>query len=347
MSICYRVADQVVVRCVDENFDKQILTVSYCRPTLLLSLQTKLARAIAGEAKAAFIPISPSDVLSKFVGESESAIRGIFERAAEQAFQMESKCAVIFFDEIDALGLSREIGESQAGDGCSRRVLAELLVQLNHIGSSVGGDYHHNCNEIDLPQCVDDGNDCDQPVIQNNPEHARVIVVGATNRMADCDDALKRRFGVQLEVGLPSCRDRKKMIVRYLQDIETTLAQDEIEYISMRTENWTGSDIENLVRDATMAPVRECIKKAAARGKRKSKHCNHEISCIENEVDRESNDRTSLVREIASMRPVAFSDFEKSFSYFTGQDFFMASTRISCTRFDQHKEQDSSSEEEE
>lgn len=287
--------------------------------------------------------------MSKFVGESESAIRDIFEKAAKQAFQTESKCAVIFFDEIDALGLSRESRESGAGDGCSRRVLAELLVQLNHIISCKGGLVYHSCNEIDMISCVGDNYGSERPVIQNNLEHVRVIVVGATNRILDCDDALKRRFGVQLEVGLPSCRDRKKMIVRYLQDIETTLTQEEIEYISFRTETWTGSDIENLVRDATMTPVRECIKKAAACRKRKSTTYNLELNPNESDVDPASNDRTVLLREITAMRPVTLSDFDKSFSFFTGQDFFIASTkcRRSYTRFDCQKEQDSSSEEDE
>ena len=71
-----------------------------------------LAKAVAGEAKAAFLPIGPSDILSKFVGESETAVRSIFGKAVGMAKQVESRVAVIFFDEIDALGQTRGAGDS-------------------------------------------------------------------------------------------------------------------------------------------------------------------------------------------------------------------------------------------
>jgi SpoVK/Ycf46/Vps4 family AAA+-type ATPase len=314
-------------------------------------VKTKLAKAIAGEAHAAFLPISPSDVLSKFIGESESAIREIFVKAAKQATRMESKCAVIFFDEIDALGQSRESRESSAGDGCSRRVLAELLVQLNHVASCRGSMLF----KPHAPSCAHDINECERNVGQASFEHVRVLVVGATNRIFDCDDALKRRFGVQLEVGLPSFRDRKNMIIRNLREIETALTVEEIEYISIRTESWTGSDIENLVRDAAMTPVRECIKKVAEQRKREEitkqrVSNNHKqrdnILCDAESV---SSPSSALVQEITTMRPVALSDFAKSFSLFTGQDFFMFSSL--CRRpYNQHesnKEDNVSSEDEE
>jgi SpoVK/Ycf46/Vps4 family AAA+-type ATPase len=94
-----------------------------------------LARAIAGESNAAFFSISPSDILSKFVGESEAAVKNIFRKAVDHALYLESKCAVIFFDEIDALGQSRDGSRGGEGDGCSRRVLAELLLQLTFVAA--------------------------------------------------------------------------------------------------------------------------------------------------------------------------------------------------------------------
>jgi SpoVK/Ycf46/Vps4 family AAA+-type ATPase len=60
--------------------------------------KTLLARAIAGEARASFLSVAPSDILSKFVGESEAAVRELFQEAHNQAMQLESKCAVVFFD---------------------------------------------------------------------------------------------------------------------------------------------------------------------------------------------------------------------------------------------------------
>lgn len=116
-------------------------------------MQTKLAKAIAGEAEAAFLAVGPSDVLSKYVGESEASIRHLFLKAASMAREIKSKCAILFFDEIDALGQSRGGGEaptsmgqtgmsSKSGggacDGNARRVLAELLIQMTRLNSSNG-----------------------------------------------------------------------------------------------------------------------------------------------------------------------------------------------------------------
>jgi SpoVK/Ycf46/Vps4 family AAA+-type ATPase len=117
--------------------------------------KTSLAKAAAGESNAAFLPVGPSDILSKFVGESETAVRNIFSKAVQMAQGIESKLAIIFFDEIDALGQSRgSSGNSSGGrspalspgstqdtrgmDACSRRVLAELLIQLTRINSMYG-----------------------------------------------------------------------------------------------------------------------------------------------------------------------------------------------------------------
>lgn len=92
--------------------------------------------------------IGPSDVLSKFVGESEQSIKTLFAEAREKAKRMESRCTVLFFDEIDALGISRNDqggncdggagskSSSGGGEQSSRRILAELLIQLSNLSSS-------------------------------------------------------------------------------------------------------------------------------------------------------------------------------------------------------------------
>ena len=130
-------------------------------------LQTRLARAIAGEGRAAFISIAPSDVLSKFVGESEAAVRSIFQMATTSASKLESKCSVIFFDEIDALGHTRENGGSGEGEGCSRRVLAELLLQLNVALTKRPSPGRKDIKDQDGRESFDD---------------TRILVVAATNR---------------------------------------------------------------------------------------------------------------------------------------------------------------------
>ena len=90
-----------------------------------LFCKTQLARAIAGEANAAFISVSPSDILSKFVGESESAVRNTFRRATDMAMHLESKCAVVCFDEIDALVPNRANVEGEV----EKRLVAQLLME--------------------------------------------------------------------------------------------------------------------------------------------------------------------------------------------------------------------------
>ena len=140
------------------------------------SCQTKLARALAGEAGAAFVSVGPSDVLSKYVGESEASIRNLFLKAARMAHDMDSKCAVLFFDEIDALGQSRGGGGggtsssrlSGAGrlathadgggggaEGSSRKVLAELLIQMTRLNTKNGLMVHETTEEADDPQPAD------------------------------------------------------------------------------------------------------------------------------------------------------------------------------------------------
>jgi SpoVK/Ycf46/Vps4 family AAA+-type ATPase len=306
-------------------------------------------------------------VLSKFVGESEAAVRNTFTRATEIASKIDSKCAVLFFDEIDALGQSRDVQHGE-GDGCTRRVLAELLVQLNLIADasrqrSVHSVAHSTRGEND--SCTDK-NDMR---CGNKHEHIRIFVVAATNRIQDCDEALRRRFGIQLEVGLPNRSDRKKMIMRFLEGIEHTIIKEELEYISVRTENWSGSDLENVTREAAMAPVRECIRNAARTRQRAikvkqqqggdstvqvkeedchaaatmNKHCSHWFSQSSSsfEYDPDNEARTSLLQGFRSLRPVNVYDFDCGICLFTGQEsmpYYVhpASSAKRCTKSQEH-----------
>jgi SpoVK/Ycf46/Vps4 family AAA+-type ATPase len=204
------------------------------------SPQTQLARAIAGEAKAAFLSIAPSDILGQPIGELETSIQSIFKQAQTCATQLESKCAVIFPDHIDTYG-SREYLAKE--DACrSRRVLAELSIQLDNI------------------------------ISQNRSTTAgpHVLVVAATScSHKDCDPALLRRFGARLHVGLPCYDDRKEIIKRYLQDIDNDLVQDDDDDLldmAASLDGWSGSDLKNLTREATMIPVREHLRGARLQG---------------------------------------------------------------------------------
>jgi len=123
--------------------------------------KTELAKGIAGESGAAFLLLTPSTLLSKFMGESEKMMSRIFAYAKHLA--EEHQAAIIFLDEVDSLTTSRgSDGDSQPG---MRRLLAELLLQFNGL----------------------------------NSRH-RVVVIAATNRIEDLDPALLRRFERRIEV---------------------------------------------------------------------------------------------------------------------------------------------------
>ena len=164
---------------------------------------------------------------------------------------MESRCTVVFFDEIDALGRSRvdegSGGESQSGgDHSSRRVLAELLIQMTKLSnmnaedggeSEDGEEYDGYCD--DTMSTTSDGISFAQT--HNTCDKVRVIVVAATNRPEDCDPALLRRFAVRVLVGLPTKNDRKKIIKLLLKDVDHNVTQ--LDALADATEGWSGSDL--------------------------------------------------------------------------------------------------------
>ena len=238
---------------------------------------------------------------------------------------MESKCAVLFFDEIDALGQSRGgSGREQgggAGDSCSRRVLAELLIQLNQI-SNPSQNFHEN----DL-HSSDDDLENEEHENENGheaqPTDIKVIVVAATNRPGDCDPALLRRFGIRVHVGLPNEYDRRRILKRLLKGIVHTITKVELHDLASALEGWSGSELESLAREAAMAPVRECIRAAA-----KKKRCasrQPEQSCGDHSGQREGAEtrpsdphqqaRDCLLAGFQTMRPVKLSDFEAAIEF--------------------------------
>jgi SpoVK/Ycf46/Vps4 family AAA+-type ATPase len=298
-------------------------------------VQTKLAQAIAGEARAAFFSVAPSDVLSKFVGESEASIRNIFRKAVDHALQLESKCSVVFFDEIDALGQSRGNLGAGEGEGCSRRVLAELLLQLNVIADRkycTLRDFGGDDDEVDTDNDEDSLGTFQQPEETAAVEHrARIIVVAASNQIYDIDKALLRRFGIQLEVGLPSWKDRKKMLTRHLNDIAHVISGTEIGNLAAVTEQWSGSAIESLAREAAMCPIRECIRRAAVIRKRMAKReqCGGDVSGQDDAPESPDPDTAAdncLLEGFQKLRPVSIDDFRRAIATLTGEQLPVTTT---------------------
>lgn len=175
--------------------------------------KTQLAQALAGQAHAALLSVAPSDILSRFVGDSERALHDVFVTA--QAYATKVGAAVVFLDEIDALGPARR-SNSEASH---TTVLAELLLQLNQVPPNI-------------------------------------LVVAATNRPQDVDPALLRRFGHALYIGLPQLSDIPRLLQYYLRDMDH---QIDCDLVAPSLLGFSGSHIQDIVREACWAPVRECL----------------------------------------------------------------------------------------
>ncbi|MCX8195837.1 MAG: CDC48 family AAA ATPase [Acidilobaceae archaeon] len=176
--------------------------------------KTLLAKAVATESGANFIAIRGPEILSKWVGESEKAVRKVFERARQVA------PAVVFFDEIDSIASRRgRLFDS----GVTDRVVNQLLTEMDGI-----------------------------QLLKN------VVVMAATNRAELLDPALLRpgRFDRIVYVPPPDLAARKEIFKIHLRSVP--LAGDvDLDELAMRTEGYTGADIEAVVREAVMLKLRE------------------------------------------------------------------------------------------
>ena len=177
--------------------------------------QTLLAKAVAGEAGVQFLSISGSDFVELYVGVGAGRVRDLFEQAKKVA------PAIIFIDEIDAVGRQRGSG---LGGGHDEReqTLNQLLVEMDGFGSNEG-----------------------------------VIVMAATNRADILDNALLRpgRFDRQVYVGLPDIRGREAILKIHARDKQ--LAEDvDLNSIAKGTPGFAGADLENLMNEAALLAVR-------------------------------------------------------------------------------------------
>lgn len=178
--------------------------------------KTLLARAVAGEAKVPFFSISGSDFVEMFVGVGASRVRDLFEQAKKNA------PAIIFIDEIDAVGRQRGAG---LGGGHDEReqTLNQLLVEMDGF-----------------------------------EDNDSVIVMAATNRRDILDPALLRpgRFDRQILVGYPDIKGREAILKVHTRN--KPLAPDvDLETIAKSTVGFTGADLENLVNEASLLAARK------------------------------------------------------------------------------------------
>jgi transitional endoplasmic reticulum ATPase len=177
--------------------------------------KTLLARAVANATDANFISVKGPELLNKYVGESERAVRDIFERARQNA------PAVIFFDEIDAI--SAERGDEDSG--APERVVSQLLTEIDGVERIEG-----------------------------------VTVVGATNRPDRIDPALLRPGRFERIVAVPVPDESARRAVFRVHTRSMPLAPDvDLDALAARTEGYTGSDVEAVVREAGMLAVEDAL----------------------------------------------------------------------------------------
>ena len=184
--------------------------------------KTFLARAVSGELEANFYPIGISDVLSRWLGDSERAVHEIFEVARRN-----TPC-VLFFDEVDALGMRR--ANLQGGSG-HRTVVNSLLAEMDPATSDNSGVY----------------------------------VLGATNAPWDVDAALRRpgRFDRMLFVGPPDSEARMEILKFHLRD--RPVAGIDLKSIASRTDGFTGADLAHICDTATQLAMADSVRSGEVR----------------------------------------------------------------------------------
>lgn len=185
--------------------------------------KTMMAKAVATETEMNFVSIKGPELFSKYVGDSEKAVRDVFRKARTAA-----PC-VIFFDEIDAIGASRE---GEGAGGVAARVLAQLLAEMD--GVSAAGARRH------------------------------VVVLAATNRPHVLDAALMRpgRFDRLVHVPLPDAAAREAVFRGQLARMKVADAPEFSELVR-RTEGCSGAEVVMACREAALLAIREAVAAAA------------------------------------------------------------------------------------
>lgn len=179
--------------------------------------KTLLAKAVAGEAKVPFFSLSGSDFVEMFVGVGASRVRDLFKQAKEKS------PAIIFIDEIDAIGRARGKSNFSGSNDERENTLNQLLTEMDGFGTNTN-----------------------------------VIVLAATNRADVLDKALMRagRFDRQIYVDLPDVRERKEIFEVHLRPIKKDDTVD-MDFLAKQTPGFSGADIANVCNEAALIAARQ------------------------------------------------------------------------------------------
>jgi cell division protease FtsH len=179
--------------------------------------KTLLAKAVAGEAQVPFFSLSGSDFVEMFVGVGASRVRDLFKQAKEKA------PAIIFIDEIDAIGRARGKSISQGANDERENTLNQLLTEMDGFGTNSG-----------------------------------VIILAATNRADILDRALLRagRFDRQILVDMPDLVERKAIFKVHLKKLKLDKDVD-VDFLGKQTPGFSGADIANMCNEAALIAARK------------------------------------------------------------------------------------------
>jgi len=183
--------------------------------------KTLLAKAVAGEAKVPFFSLSGSDFVEMFVGVGASRVRDLFKQAKDKS------PAIIFIDEIDAIGRARGKNNITGSNDERENTLNQLLTEMDGFGTNTN-----------------------------------VIVLAATNRADVLDTALMRagRFDRQIYVDLPDLNERKEIFEVHLKPIKID-ETIETDFLARQTPGFSGADIANICNEAALIAARKNKKK--------------------------------------------------------------------------------------
>ena len=180
--------------------------------------KTLLAKAVAGEAVVPFVSVSGSSFIEMFVGVGASRVRDLFENAKKEA------PAIVFIDEIDAIGKSRAAGAMMGGNDEREQTLNQLLAEMDGFGT----------------------------------ESSPVIVLAATNRPEILDAALLRpgRFDRQVLVDKPDFKGRCDILRVHMKDVKIS-PEVKLEDIARLTAGLAGADLANIINEAALLAGRD------------------------------------------------------------------------------------------
>uniref|UniRef100_A0A8C2DMM2 Spastin n=1 Tax=Cyprinus carpio TaxID=7962 RepID=A0A8C2DMM2_CYPCA len=232
------ILNEIVDRCNDDIAGQELAKQALQEIVILPALRPELFTGLRAPARGLLLfgpPGNGKTMLAKavamesnatFFNISASSLTSKYVGEGEKlvralfAVARELQPSIIFIDEIDSLLCERREGEHDA----SRRLKTEFLIEFDGVQS--GGD-------------------------------ERVLVMGATNRPQELDEAVLRRFAKRIYVALPTEETRLKLLKNLLSKHRNTLSQKELSQLARMTEGYSGSDLTSLAKDAALGPIRE------------------------------------------------------------------------------------------